>query len=92
LSQDELNKLYYKNNLFEFCRNKKISSLLNKIFTLTDEYIVPDKPPEDIVKYLDKLWEYLSIYVVYNYVDAEKISRLKNDIRHTVTTVNKLAA
>ena len=46
LDQDTLNKLYYKNNLYEFVRLPKVKKLIFKIIDETDLFLDPNKPPK----------------------------------------------
>ena len=49
LSQEDLNRLFYKNNLYNFCENKSVSRVLEYMFErLETPYLDPAKVPEEI--------------------------------------------
>lgn len=51
-------------------------------------FINPNKPPEDVTKYLDKLNTYMMRHVYVRYFAFDRIYRLKNFTRGTVTVVD----
>jgi len=88
LSQDELNKIYYKNNIYEFSMHQEILSLLTNIVRNTEEFKDPNKVPESSKEYLEELWKYYSQFVLYNHSPINRIQRLKNDRRKVVLTID----
>jgi hypothetical protein len=82
LSQNELNKIYYKNNLYEFSSLPFMHELLEEIVTKCDEFKNPNKVPKCIEKDLFKLWGYYKTFVFYNHSPIDRIQRLKNDKRN----------
>ena len=63
-SQIELNRLFYKNNLYCFMDLPLPRYLMVKIITeMQHPYIEPANPPKEIVKDLDQLRDYLLEYV-----------------------------
>lgn len=87
-SQSLLNRIYYKNNIYEFSKHDKIMILLSKVIKHTDEFKDPNKIPESSKKYLDKLWVYFKQFVFYNNFYINRIQRLKNDERESVLTID----
>jgi len=88
LTQDQLNKIYYKNNIYEFSMHHKIISLLVLIVRNTKEFKDPNKIPETSKEYLEELWTYYKEFVLYNYSPINRIQRLKNDKRKVVLTID----
>lgn len=84
LNQKELNILYYKNNLYEFCSNKYISNLIISILINLDEpFLNPLEPPEKIMNQLNYLLEILTEYVYYRHIFIDKLERvytMKRDV------------
>lgn len=88
LSQEELNKLYYKTNLYEFTKIPMIRNLYHEIFLKTEEFKDPTKLPESSAKEIKELWAYYKEFVFYNGFAYNRIQRLKNDIRKCVVTID----
>ena len=88
LSQRDLNKIYFKNNLYEFSNINKIHNILNNIVHNSTEFKDPNKVPESIEGYLKELWSYCRDFVFYNYSPINRIQRLKNDKRKCVITID----
>ena len=88
LDQDTLNKLYYKNNLYEFVRLPKVKKLIFKIIDETDLFLDPNKPPKEQKDDLELLWYWVEEWVMYNHFAFNRIGRLTCDLRDTVTTVD----
>ena len=88
LDQDTLNKLYYKNNLYEFVRLPKVKKLIFKIIDETDLFLDPNKPPKEQKDDLELLWYWVEEWVMYNHFAFNRIGRLTCDLRDTVVTVD----
>lgn len=88
LSQDDINKIYYKNNLYEFSMHPEILALLTNIVRYTEDFKDPNEIPEESEVYLSKLWKYYRQFVLYNHSPINRIQRLKNDVRKTVLTID----
>lgn len=78
VSQTDINRLFYKNNLFAFMNNssmqKAIVYILQKLET---PYLNPNSPPDEIKVELESLWDLIKEYVFYNYNIIDSIERLK---------------
>lgn len=64
LTQADLNRLYYKNNLYEFCDNPYVTNLLvNMLVKLgtewSDSNVVPDEIKPEVEHFLDLLKDYV---------------------------------
>ena len=82
-SQVELNRLYYKNNLYSFMDNRICRELIfNILSNLKTPYMEPMKPPTEIEKPLVYLRDLLLEYVFYNYQIIDRIDRNKNMVKN----------
>ena len=87
-SQIELNRLFYKNNLYCFMDLPLPRYLMVKIITeMQHPYIEPANPPKEIVKDLDQLRDYLLEYVFYCHQYIDRMMRNKEMIK-TVSVVS----
>ncbi len=87
-SVEELTRLYYNNNLFEFIENDLIKSRLIGIFDKTESFRSPNSVPENIDSDLQFVWEYCREFVFYNHAYTEQIDRLKHDPRERVILID----
>lgn len=87
-TQDELNRIYYKNNLYEFVKLKPIDKIIKYIFNNVSIFQDPNKVPKEIQQPLQELWMYLDEFVAYRSFAFDRIERLKTKERHTVTTID----
>lgn len=87
-NQIELNRLFYKNNLYCFMDLPVARNLMIHIITEMDvPFIEPSKPPKKIVKYLDELRDLLLEYVFYCHQYIDRMIRNKEMIK-TVSVVS----
>jgi hypothetical protein len=87
LTQEEVSKIYYKNNLYKFFENKAIAEYLNKIAG-KKEFLDPNEPPEEITDELKTLWSYLQDWVLYNHLNFYRIKNAESKKRKTVLIVD----
>lgn len=88
LNQLQLNKLYYTNNLYEFCRLPHMKRLLFDIVDKTDSFLNPNKLPEDTKHLIEESWVLIKDFVAYPEFAFNRIGRLKCDERDVVSTVD----
>lgn len=89
MSQENINRVYYKCNLYEFVkRSKKANQLLRNIINENVDFVDPMKPPKEIEKDLDKFSEALLEYVHYNHPVINRTLRLKTHMRKTVIVID----
>ena len=85
LDQQELNVIYYKNNLYKFCENSKVSGLILKILVdLKEPFLNPNNPPEEIRDDLELLKDLLTHYVYYRHIWIDKLERVFTMMRDVV--------
>ncbi len=83
LDQEDLNRLYYKNNLYEFMSNDSMKrSLIYIIDKLEAPFMDPNEPPEEIKVELDSLLDILREYVYYEYQYMDRVDRCDNMIKN----------
>lgn len=81
-TQTELNRLYYKNNLYGIMDTAYARNLMIQIFENMDfPYMDPAYPPIGIRPYLDELKDVLLEYVFYCYQIYDRMDRNKNMIK-----------
>lgn len=85
LDREDLNRIYYKNNLYEFASNSKIINLvktmLKKLNTpLYNSLDIPEEIQDDIKLFGDLLME----FVYYRYMYIDRIDRCANMIKSVV--------
>lgn len=90
LSQENLNRIYYKNNLYEFCRNSIISDMVYDFSTCIDVYINPDekKTPAYLQEKLNVFWDYCEEYVFYRWQLVDKVYRVQYKERKSVLVID----
>lgn len=82
LSQDELDRLYYKNNLFRFVENGPVKQgLIFILQSLESPFMDPNDPPEKIKVALDSFVDILKEYVYYPHQISNRIEKMNALIR-----------
>lgn len=81
-TQHELNKLFYKNNLFWFVDNTVVMNKIVQILsTLNSPFIDPNKPPQEVKDMMDELYEMIYEWVYYDKQYMDRIDRTENMYR-----------
>lgn len=88
LNQENLNRLYYKNNLYDFFRNSNMKTLLRNIIRKVDSFKNPNEIPESIQRELSILYDIVKEFVFYNYEVFDRINRLKYHKRAVTVTID----
>jgi len=88
LNQRDINRIYFKNNLYEFSSLRKINNMLTSVMLKVDEFKNPSKVPDIIKSDLKELWDYYGQFVFYNHFAFDRIQRLKNDVRKSVLVID----
>lgn len=77
LNQEDLNRLYYKNNLFEFMNNSSMERAMTFLLQKLDlPFVDPNSPPKEIKVELDELNIIIKEYVWYGYHIIDRIPRM----------------
>lgn len=85
LSDIDLHKLYFKNNILAFFMYiPKVNKLAKKLINKTKSFIDPNEPPKEIIDDLKQLWEYCEEFVCHNYTVRNRIERDKYDKRKII--------
>ena len=78
VSKEDINRLYYKNNLYSFANLPVVSDLIIKILSeLQEPFMNPNEPPEYIVDDLNTLVTMCKEYVYYKYPYIDKLDRIE---------------
>ena len=81
-TQHELNKLFYKNNLFWFVDNSVVMNKITQILsTLDTPFIDPNDPPECIKDMMEELYQMIYEWVYYDKQYVDRIDRTENMYR-----------
>lgn len=89
LSQSDLNRIYYKNNLYKFFDNHLPRTIIIDILScLESPFIDPNNPPNTIVNQLDLLVDLVKEYVYYHYQIIDKIERVETLYRQIDLTTD----
>ncbi|MDD3121925.1 MAG: DNA polymerase domain-containing protein [Candidatus Izemoplasmatales bacterium] len=76
LTQEDVNRIYYKNNLYEFFDNTSMTKALVYILEkMETPYLDPNKVPEEIQVELETLLSLVREYVFYNHQVIDRIER-----------------
>ena len=82
LSQDDLDRLFYKNNLFNFVDNVPVKqAILYILQTLEAPFMDPNEPPEEIKESLKALCDVFAEFVYYNKQIIDRLEKMDALIR-----------
>ena len=89
-SQETLNRIYYKNNLFSFLSNKKINKLYRQMVLTEKLYLTPEESdtPEELRVRLNYIWDILDEYIFYNHEYVDREYRVKNKNRKVALVID----
>lgn len=88
LSEEDITKIYLKNNLYATIDNSvKLQELFKKILGNTD-FMDPNEPPEEYLGTLNELWDIMNIIVHYDYLDFYRYENAEYGERKTILTVD----
>lgn len=88
LTQDEINRIYYKNNLYDFSINEKVFKIIDDIVITAKQFRNPNEVPEEIEEMINHYWDLLKEFVYYNYPVYDRVNWLKTETRSTIITVD----
>lgn len=82
LSQQDWNRLYYRNNLYYFCDNKYVQEALKNIMVnFSEVYMDPNKIPAEVKEQMDIFYDLLHEYVYHPYIIVDATARSRTMIR-----------
>ena len=85
LGQVDINRIYYKNNLYEFCSNSAIKNMIiNMMKKVNTPFFNSLKPPEEIIEDLEIFTDILGEYVFYDKMIIDRIDRNANMMKSTI--------
>ena len=81
-SEEDINRIFYKNNLYAFIDNSVIINAIRYILKLLKEpYLSPNRVPEEIQVELDALQDLMREYIYYPHMYIDRIDRCDNMIK-----------
>lgn len=77
VSQTDLNRIYYKNNLYAFCKNSSIQrAIITILERLEVPFLDPNEVPESIEVEMSIFVDFIYEYVYYRHMYQDKIERV----------------
>lgn len=81
-NQEDINRIFYKNNLYHFMDNASMTNMMGMILCkLNTPFMNPNKPNKEIAVEMDAFWDIMSEYVYYHYMYIDRVGRLDTMIR-----------
>jgi len=85
LSPDNVNRIYYKNNLYEFLENNHVNESMIKVLKKLDKpFMDPNECPHEVEEELGYFETLLHEYIYYNHQIFNRIDKYNNMIRSVV--------
>lgn len=79
ISQEDINRLFYKNNLYNFFDNEVLMKSIKFILKELDApWLNPNKIPEEIKAAMDEVYMMTKEYVYYSHQVIDKLGRAEN--------------
>lgn len=88
LDQDDLNRIYFKNNFYQFSYLPFVRSRLIHVLENTSNFRDPAELPETSDEDIRMLWDLYHEFVFYNHFTFGRIDRLRHDKRKVVVVVD----
>ena len=86
LTDEQVQKVYYKNNFLKFIYNEEPKQLLD--YLMCKEFLDPNKPSKEIKFQLDELWDLCRNYVMNNHIPLNRVEFSHHHKRRTVLVVD----
>lgn len=82
LDQDDLDRIFYKNNLFNFIDNISVTNIILNILQSFDApFMDPNNPPDNVKDKLDNLRNILGEFVYYDKQIVNRVNKMKSLVR-----------
>lgn len=79
ISQEDINRLFYKNNLYNFFDNSVLTETIKFILKeLKSPFLNPNKVPDEVEVAMDELYMMVKEYVYYSHQVIDKLGRAEN--------------
>lgn len=88
LTENQLKRLYYKNNFLEFIELPKVKQLLKDIFYSADEFNNPYKVPDEMQPHLLKFTMWCKEFIHFNHILMDKQYRLDKAERKAIAVMD----
>lgn len=89
LDREDINRIYYKNNLYMFADLPSVTNVLIRILSsLQSPFLNPNEPPKEARDDLDLLVSLCKEYVYYAYFPIDKLDRIEYMQRDVVAIVD----
>lgn len=82
IPQEDINRLFYKNNLYNFFDNQTLTKSIQFILSeLESPFLNPNEVPEEIKAAMDEVYMMAKEYVYYSHQVIDKLGRAENMMR-----------
>lgn len=82
LSQQDWNRLYYRNNLYWFCENSYVKNMIRNLMgKFTEVYMDPNGVPDEVSEEMDAFYNLLHEYIYHPYIIQDATVRSRTMIR-----------
>lgn len=89
VSQQDLNRIFYKNNLFNFMDNSSMQKSIKYILcSLKMPFLDPNTVPSEIKVELEEFWYIIKEYVYYDQQIIDRLDKLDSLIRSVVAIID----
>lgn len=89
LDDATITSIYYRNNLIEFMdKHQYIKDMIISIFDGCEQFMDPNDPPKEIREMLKVFNDSIVKYVYPRYLSFDRVYRIKNFKRRTVTVID----
>ena len=89
ISQEDINRLFYKNNLYSFFDNDVLTKSIQFILReLKAPFLNPNKVPQEVEAAMDEVYRMVKEYVYYSHQVIDKLGRAENMSRNVSVIID----